>query len=246
MKLTPLDIHQKEFRRVLRGYSEEEVDAFLDEVATEFERVFQENIDIKEEAERLKKKLAQYEKFEETLQDTMLAAQRSAEEIQNNARKAAELVIKDAELKAKEIVQNSIAERQAINSEIVALKKLIAEFKEKMKAFLQNYLINLDELEKQVENLPEMKMEEDLIGEEGKEGEEEKEEKEVEVAIEDAGSEEAAELESEPAKPQAEEVKEEPIASSEKALEEELSPFENDLSSGSEPDLYDNYPEEVE
>ncbi len=237
MRLTPLDIHQKEFRRVLRGYSEEEVDTFLDEVATEFERVFQENIDIKEEAERLKKKLAQYEKFEQTLQDTMLAAQRSAEEIQNNARKAAELVIKDAELKAKEIVQNSIAERQTINSEIVALKKLVADFKEKMKAFLQGYLVSLDELEKQVEALPETKMEETFIG-----GEEE----EAEIASKEVGSKEVSESEPEAEESAAEVAKEEVVESSETALEEELSPFESDLASESEPNLYDNYPEKVE
>ncbi len=241
MKLTPLDIHQKEFRRVLRGYSEEEVDAFLDEVATEFERVFQENIDIKEEAERLRKKIAQYEKFEETLQDTMLAAQRSAEEIQNNARKAAELVIRDAELKAKEIVQNSIAERQTINAEIVALKKLIADFKEKMKAFLQSYLDSLEELEKQAEALPEVKVQETLV--------EEKEEAEL-------TSEEVAEQEplTESVEEKGEITQEETVEASEKALEEELSPLESDLTSDEfaseepasegEPDLYDNLPEE--
>lgn len=236
MKLTPLDIHQKEFRRVLRGYSEEEVDAFLDEVATEFERVFQENIDIKEEAERLKKKLAQYEKFEETLQDTMLAAQRSAEEIQNNARKAAELVIRDAELKAKEIVQNSIAERQAINGEIMALRKLVADFKEKMRAFLQGYLENLDELERQAETFPEMKTEETFT--------EKKEE--VELVSEEVSAKEIAESEPESEETGAEVAKEEAVESSETTLEEELSPFGSDLASESEPNLYDNYPEEVE
>lgn len=236
MKLTPLDIHQKEFRRVLRGYSEEEVDAFLDEVATEFERVFQENIDIKEEAERLKKKIAQYEKFEETLQDTMLVAQRSAEEIQNNARKAAELVIRDAELKAKEIVQNSIAERQRINAEIVALKKLIADFKEKMKAFLQGYLDSLEELEKQADALPEAKVEEAIAEEKG----------EIETLPEVVGEEGTETSEQEIKKAEERKPQEEAREVSVKALEEELTPFESDLTSGSEPELYDNYPGKVD
>ncbi len=233
MKLTPLDIHQKEFRRVLRGYSEEEVDAFLDEVATEFERIFQENIDIKEEAERLRKKLAQYEKFEETLQDTMLAAQRSAEEIQNNARKAAELVIKDAELKAKEIVQNSIAERQMINNEIVALRRLITDFKEKMKAFLQSYLSSLDELEKQVGILPEIKAEEALV----------EDDRGVELVSGDVGLKGVSNSESGKEELKTEETNETTGKNPEAALEDELSPFESDLASNSGQSLYDKYPE---
>ena len=51
MKLTPLDIHHKEFRHSLRGYNEEEVDQFLDQVADEFERLFKENIDLSEKLE---------------------------------------------------------------------------------------------------------------------------------------------------------------------------------------------------
>ena len=61
MKLTPLDIHHKEFRHSLRGYSEEEVDAFLDEVADEFERLFKENIDLSEKIEAAEQHVRQYQ-----------------------------------------------------------------------------------------------------------------------------------------------------------------------------------------
>src|SRR3972149_6485932 len=99
MKLTPLDIHHKEFRRAIRGYNEEEVDVFLDQVAEEFERVFKENIELKEQVEGMKDKVKQYEGVEQTLQKALLTGQRAADEVQYSAQKESELIIKDAELK---------------------------------------------------------------------------------------------------------------------------------------------------
>ena len=111
MKLTPLDIHHKEFRRALRGYNEEEVDVFLDHVAEEFERVFKENIDSKEQVEKMQEKVKQYEGVEDTLQKALLTAQKAADEVQSNAQKESDLIIKDAELKAKEIIQHILTEK---------------------------------------------------------------------------------------------------------------------------------------
>ncbi|MDO8987566.1 MAG: DivIVA domain-containing protein, partial [Coriobacteriia bacterium] len=86
MKLTPLDIHHKEFRHSLRGYSEEEVDGFLDEVADEFERLFKENIDLSEKLEIAREQVRTFDAQKETLHNTMVAAQRSAEDIVAKAR----------------------------------------------------------------------------------------------------------------------------------------------------------------
>lgn len=155
MKLTPLDIHQKEFRHVLRGYNEEEVDSFLDEVANEFERLFQENIDLKEQVERLQKKLAQYENFEQTLQDTMIAAQKSAEDIQNNAKRAGELIIRDAELKSKEMMQEAFSQHQTFETNFTNLKKMADDFRDRFKTILEEYLKKLEEIDKAEARLPE-------------------------------------------------------------------------------------------
>ena len=57
MKLTPLDIHNKEFRRSIRGYNEEDVDVFLDQVAAEFERIFKENGELKEQVDGMRGKV---------------------------------------------------------------------------------------------------------------------------------------------------------------------------------------------
>lgn len=153
MKLTPLDIHHKEFRRAIRGYNEEEVDVFLDQVAEEFERVFKENIDSKEQVEKMKEKVKQYEGVEETLQKALLTAQKAADEVQNNAQKESELIVKDAELKAKEIIQQILTEKQNLQSELGGLRGAEKEFREKFKDLLTQYLNVIEQDEKRENEL---------------------------------------------------------------------------------------------
>ncbi len=148
MKLTPLDIHHKEFRRAIRGYNEEEVDVFLDQVAAEFERVFKENIEQKERFEKINEKLKQYEGIEQTLQKALLTAQKAADEVQNNAQKESDLIIKDAELKAKEMIQQILSEKQALEGDLGSLRNLEIDFKTSFKGMLNKYLDGIGKVEK--------------------------------------------------------------------------------------------------
>ncbi len=150
MKLTPLDIHHKEFRRAIRGYNEEGVDAFLDEVAQEFERLFKENIELKEQLEKLQEKVTQYENIEQTLQKTLVTAQKMAEEVQANAKKEAELIVKDAELKAKATIQDILEEKQNLQATYSNLKQAEEEFRARFKAMLESYLGMIAEAEKEL------------------------------------------------------------------------------------------------
>lgn len=147
MKLTPLDIHHKEFRRAIRGYNEEDVDVFLDEVAEEFERLFKENIEFKEQLEKTKEKIQQYEGIEDTLQKTLLTAQKSAEEVKAKAGKEAELIIKDAELKARETLQGVIKERERLQISFNELKRAEEDFRKKLRSLLESFLTMLNEIE---------------------------------------------------------------------------------------------------
>lgn len=147
MKLTPLDIHHKEFRRAIRGYSEEEVDVFLDQVADEFERVFKENIDLKEQIDGMKDKVKQYEGVEHSLHRALLTAQQAADDVQDNATKESELIVKDAELKAKEIIQQVLTEKQNLQGELVGLKSAEREFRDKFKHLLTQYLDVINKVE---------------------------------------------------------------------------------------------------
>jgi cell division initiation protein len=147
MKLTPLDIRHKDFKRGLRGYADGEVDEFLDEVADEFERLFKENIELGEQVDSLQERVDQYRNLEETLQKTLVSAQKSAEELKVNAEKEAQLILREAEMKARQMVNDSYADKQSVEKTIVMLKGTEEEFRFKFKALLQGYMKQVDELE---------------------------------------------------------------------------------------------------
>jgi cell division initiation protein len=148
MKLTPLDIRHKEFKRGMRGYADTEVDEFLDEVADEFERLFKENIDVSERLEALEEKIAHYRMIEDTLQKTLLSAQQSAEELKQNATKESQLILRDAELKARQIINESYADKQRIEKEVAVLKNAEDEFRFRFRNTLEGYLKQVGDFEK--------------------------------------------------------------------------------------------------
>jgi cell division initiation protein len=147
MKLTPLDIRHKEFKRGMRGYVDGEVDEFLDEIADDFERLFKENIELSERLETMQEKIDQYRNLEETLQNTLVAAQRSAEELRANAQKEAQLMLSEAELKARQMVNDSYADKQAVEKQIVVLKSSEEDFRFKFRSLLDGYTNQLAEVE---------------------------------------------------------------------------------------------------
>ena len=92
MLLTPLDIQNKEFRRAFRGYHDEQVDEFLDQIIKDYTELMNESIVLKEQVEGLRGQLGQYHQLEETLNKTLIVAQQTAEEVRSNARKEAEVI----------------------------------------------------------------------------------------------------------------------------------------------------------
>lgn len=149
MKLTALDIHHKEFGHALRGYNEEQVDSFLDQVADEYERLFKENIDLSEKVEAANERVRGYQQIETTLNATLVQAQRSSEETLNKARAEADAVLRDAELKAKEIIHNALQRKQAIANELIRIKQAEEEFRSRYRAMLEDKLHSVNEI-----NLP--------------------------------------------------------------------------------------------
>ena len=118
MKLTPLDIRQKQFKTGFRGLDPKDVEAFLDLVASEFEELAKENLFIKDEDRGRRSRFDEYRDREKTLQETMVAAQKVAEDMKEAAKKQAEIVVSEAELQAEKIVQNAHQRLVEIVSEI--------------------------------------------------------------------------------------------------------------------------------
>ena len=147
MKLTPLDIRHKDFKRGMRGYVDTEVDTFLDEIADEFERLFKENIELSERCEVLQEKIDHYRSLEDTLQKTLVSAQRSAEELKVNAQKEAQLILHEAELKARQMVNESYADKQGIEKQIVVMRSSEEDFRFKFRSLLEGYLKQLGSID---------------------------------------------------------------------------------------------------
>src|SRR5574340_795088 len=107
MKITPLDITQKAFRRRMRGLDREEVEGFLALVAGQVEELARENQLLREDVQHMDEEISELRSRERALQETMITAQRACEEMREAARKEAEITLAEAELQAEKIVQGA-------------------------------------------------------------------------------------------------------------------------------------------
>ena len=140
MALTPLDIHNKEFSRRLRGYDEDEVNEFLDEIIKDYEALIRENKALKEENAKMKERLDQFAQMEETLSKTIVVAQETADELKQNSKKEAELIIKEAEKNADRIINESHSKSRKSAMEMEELKKPAAIYRTRFRSLLEAQL----------------------------------------------------------------------------------------------------------
>jgi cell division initiation protein len=140
MNITPLDISQKQFRKVFRGFDPEEVDAFLALIATEFEALVRESISLREATQRQVEEIAEYRSRERALQETLVTAQKASEEIRDAARKEAQITLSDAELQAEKIVQAGHARFLRIVDDINELKRQRIQFETAVKTMVESHM----------------------------------------------------------------------------------------------------------
>ncbi|MDR3595812.1 DivIVA domain-containing protein [Clostridium sp.] len=148
MKLTPMDINNKEFRKGLRGYNSDEVDEFLDEVVENYEELYKENANLKEKLTNLNEKVDHYSKIENTIQNTLLLAQNAAEQAKNSAQKEAELLLKNANETAQKLMDKAHNDVVQINDEYEKVKQEFIKFRVKYRNFMNTQLQTFDDLEK--------------------------------------------------------------------------------------------------
>jgi cell division initiation protein len=140
MKLTPLDIRQKQFKSSFRGLDAKDVEAFLELVATEFEELVKENLNLRDEGSRRQQKIDEYRDREKTLQETMVTAQKIAEDMKQGAKKQAEIVVSEAELQAEKIVQGAHQRLVQLISEINELKRQRTQFESQVRSVVDSHL----------------------------------------------------------------------------------------------------------
>ncbi len=140
MRITPLDIQQKQFATRFRGFDMEEVDSFLELIREEMEELLRDNANLREEARRFEKQLKEYKNMEITLRDTLVKTQELVEKYKTTAKKDAELVLKEAELNAEEILRSAQDRVVKIHEDITDLKGIRRHFKEEVRRLIESHL----------------------------------------------------------------------------------------------------------
>ena len=138
--LTPQDIENKVFKRGMRGYDVEEVESFLQEVCDSYEKLYKENLVAKERISMLSDAVKQYKSMEDTLQNALAVAQRSGEDVKKNAYGKAEVILKDAENQAAEIINHSAQEVAKVTYQYEQMKRSVEVFRAKVVSLLNAQL----------------------------------------------------------------------------------------------------------
>ena len=149
--ITPLDIQNKEFKKSIIGFNPKSVDEFLDEVVDDYERVYKENIELKDKVAILTDQIRQFNTLQETLKNTLVVAQTTADEVTTSARSKANLIVEEAELSGKVILDNVKDDVRRINREYDQLKRELFMFKTRYRSFIQSQLLTLDEFYKEMD-----------------------------------------------------------------------------------------------
>ena len=145
--ITPLDIENKRFsKQMVNGYSVEEVDDFLDELTEDYSKNYREVNELRAKVEELNNSLVQYKTIESTLQNTLVMAQSTAEEVKNVAKQKADQIVDEAKANAQKQVDE-------LNNEIVLRKRELDDVKKQFdiyKAKMESLLISQLELLKDI------------------------------------------------------------------------------------------------
>ncbi len=139
MRMTPMEIRQQQFdTQFLRGCDVRQVDAYLNNVADDYEELMKENSLLKEQLTVLEERTRGIEEREKLLQETLVAAQRMSEELKENARREAQLLVREAELQAEKLMEAARAEEAKIKEEILALRRTRHQVAESLRSSIES------------------------------------------------------------------------------------------------------------
>jgi cell division initiation protein len=147
MKITPVDVRNQEFKRVLRGYDPVEVDTFMDMLATEFEDQLQQAKEMRDRVVELETQLKDYKQIEKTLQQTLLQAQEATGRTYESARREAETIVRDAESRAAKTVEQSYNDVTRLTNQIGELKARRESLVARLRVLLSSELDMIKALE---------------------------------------------------------------------------------------------------
>ena len=140
MRISPMDIRQQQFTvKMFRGFDTQEVDTFLEDLAVDYEALLKENSLLKEQLQALEERTRGLEEREKVLQETLVTTQRLVEEMKDQARREAAIIIREAEVQADRIIGASRAAEGSLQSEIIALKRTRRQLAEGLRSTVEMY-----------------------------------------------------------------------------------------------------------
>lgn len=152
--ISPLEIQEKEFAKGLKGFKEDEVNEFLDQITLDLERLLEENRQLKAERDQLEEDLKKYQSSESAVLETLETAKALMGDISSSAEKRAQILLKNAELDAQLIQREAKESVERMNEESAIMKNRFSEFKKRYKQMLETELQRFDTLT--AELFPEM------------------------------------------------------------------------------------------
>ena len=140
MRISALDIRQQQFStRMFRGLDPQEVEAFLEDVAEDYESVVKENALLKEQLAALEERSRNITEHERTLQETLVTTHRLTEEMKQAAKREAEMIVRDAELRGEKAADAARGEEARLKQELASLRRLRHQLVEELRATLARY-----------------------------------------------------------------------------------------------------------
>jgi cell division initiation protein len=125
MTITPVELHHLELRRGLLGYRRKPVDDLIEEIARSYEEVWRQRADLADRIEQLEDELARHRDLETLLRTTLVSAERSAHELEDQARREAALVVEEAHAEAREVTRAAAAERERLLADARKIRALL-------------------------------------------------------------------------------------------------------------------------
>jgi len=140
MIISPIEIQKKEFNKTLRGYSQEEVRGYLEEISKSYEEVYSHNRELQDQIHDLKDRIQEYKNLEETLKNTLLLAEKTADDVKNCAQLERELVLKETMEKANKIIKTAEDKYNDVSCQIEELRRHFYLYKTRFTNFLKSQL----------------------------------------------------------------------------------------------------------
>lgn len=140
MSLTPMDIHNKEFPLKMRGYDQDEVNDYLDQIIKEFEKLIRDKKELEKQLSFSEEKLKHYDSLQDSLNRSILVAQEAADRLKENTAKEADVVIREAENNADQLLRDAVDKARRIETETEDLRQQSLVFKQRLQLMIESQL----------------------------------------------------------------------------------------------------------